>query len=648
MAAKSPPVVRATFLACLLLMSVGPAAAQRAAEPRPNAQIITDEAIKRAGLVRLGEITRLLDGWVAASIDGFNRQLAPVGAVPGTQPWTLWVDGHRVYMEGWSLRQLDRLPIPLEDVAYVEVSTVPQVFQGSLVSRGIIHIHTHRPPAGWTLRAGYWTGNESGDPGPYRFTPEGSRVNNVDRLGPDYEASLAYRRGVWGRVGGLTRIHFPTDPAILPRLRPLMNDYPQRRTAGLNLQVRNETSRSTTGFWAGLAGAEDFVYLRPLAQQIPALTLYGQAGLQGHWSFTPVWSMRYRAGYATNRMTGREDAAGLAPDWRVDHRAAHISLRREQLASRAEAGAFVEQEVAHMGTTLDNDSRTVTGGFVQYQRTQTWGPQPGAALQVRYDGSDWAYQALANASWYVRPVHTFTGAVSYTERYFAEVYDYWHWTRQGAPLLDDLGVSYDIEGAPAKTRLLKADFRWRIVPTQLFEARIGTFYKYYLDATLEQRDLSYQVDTDAYAGSARVVSGLGGHVAGGFLSVSYRWQPWLLQRMLYQLHKDIAADEQFLALREAQPDFLARTAFVYQPRQSLSVELLATYQSATNWAGYGEGRGLYVPPFFRIDLAATKWFWDRRLRGQVVVRNVLNESYRTFPAGPTFPLSLLIRLGLHF
>ena len=674
-----PPMSLWLMLAiCICCLFPPPAAAQIQASPtspaaQPNVQIITGEAIRQSGLMRLGDIFRLLDGWSAASLDGFNQQLLPLGAVPGTQSWSLWVDGHRVRMPGYSLQQLSRMPVPLEDIAFVEVSSVPQYQQGEILTGGTIHIRTHQPAPGWNVRGSYWTGNESGDPGPFRFIPREEDAPNVDRLGPDYEGSVAYHNGLWGRAGGISRIQFPTDPAVFPRLAPVMDAFPKRRVLGGYVQARRASNQGENDIWVGVTAADDYVYVRPFAREFPATTLYGQAGWRGTWAFTPAWSARYRATYATNRIGERENGSISIPDWQRDNASAHVDIRRDGVYSRISAGTFVEHEMATSGNGASagdgaqdpggpasngasfDGQRTVIGASAQYRHTEPYGPQPGGALEVRHDGSDWAFTALANAVWHVRPVHVFTGALSYSEKYFADQYDYWYWTRQGAPFLDSVDAAlggpigeYAFNDVPGKTRLLRGDFRWRLTPIQLLEARMGGFYNWYLDATIEERFLQRPEGGDVYDGPVEVTSGVGGHVIGAFMNVRYRWQPWLTQTLLYQIQKHPFGNEAFLQYLDSQPDLFARTRFTYTPEQSFALDFLFTYQSITDWVAFADGgeETVRVPAYFQADIAATKWFWERRLRAQLVVRNILNESYHSHPVGPDYPLTLYIKLGM--
>ncbi len=618
------------------------APAQRTPAPQPDVQTITDEMIRRAGLVRLGDIVRLLDGWHSSSLDGFNQQVYPLGTLPGMQPWTLWLNGHRVYMGGWSLQQLNRLPVPLEDIDYIEVSTAPRFIGGVPVTGGVIHVHTHIPREGVSVRAGYWIGNESGDPGPFVFLSDDGP--NVDRLGPEVEASLAYRSSFRARAGGITRINYPTDPAVAPRLRPFISEHPKRRMAGINLQLHHSAGFGENDVWIGLTGMEDFVYLRPFSREIPAFTLFGQAGLRGYWALDPTWSVRYRGAWATNGMESRDDALMVDPDRRIDRINANVSLQYQSEFTFLGGGLMLDRSEALLKSTPGDADRTTRGAFLRYQRTGLYGIQPSAALQARYDGNEWAYHARLGAYWRVRPIHTFSGTLAYTERFFGDVYGRWYWTRRGASLLDSLGVPYSFVNSPEKTRIVTADARWRLRPTQLLQGSLGAFYNYYPDATLERRNLFPVEDGDIFEGPVSIVSGASGQVAGGYLSVSYRWQPWLTQRLLYQLQKNVASDEDFRLLQKAQTSFLARTRFTYTPEQSFAMDFTFEYRAPTDWFAYGGAGDL--PSFFRMDVAVAKWFWDQRLRGQLVVRNVLNTPYRTHPIGPTFPLTLLVRFGL--
>ncbi len=176
-------------------MTRGPialAAALLLLAPRSHAQDPTRVVIRRAqieaaGWFNLGEILTGATGWLRTTLDGLSffastDGLPPGARAPGEQEWVVLVDGQRVTVDALGAKVLELMPISPGQVESVTVTRVPRLVAGTLAARGVVEFHTRRPPRGPAANGAWHSGNVTGDPGPYQFTPLGAE--NVDRLGP--------------------------------------------------------------------------------------------------------------------------------------------------------------------------------------------------------------------------------------------------------------------------------------------------------------------------------------------------------------------------------------------------------------------------------------------------------------------------------
>ncbi len=86
---------------------------------------------------------------------------------------------------------------------------------------------------------------------------------------------------------------------------------------------------------------------------------------------------------------------------------------------------------------------------------------------------------------------------------------------------------------------------------------------------------------------------------------------------------------------------------------------MLSYLSSSTWLDYanidGEAcesagtRTVYrsaVDSSLMLDLQVQKWFWQRRLKGELLCRNVWNEKVRYHPIGASFDLTFYVGLSL--
>jgi hypothetical protein len=171
-----------------------PVAAQRSGH-----RVWRREDIAARGWHRLGDIVAALPPGTAGSIDGFNWQLGsmsvpmPESRPSGPAPWLLRIDGARVAVDVNGMWMLDLAPVTMTQVDSIVVSAMPMIVDGRPMRGGAIDVYTRRPSSPASLIADYQHGDESGDPGPYRYTPRANA--NVEKLGPFTSGGVAVRAG---------------------------------------------------------------------------------------------------------------------------------------------------------------------------------------------------------------------------------------------------------------------------------------------------------------------------------------------------------------------------------------------------------------------------------------------------------------------
>ena len=77
------------------------------------------------------------------------------------------------------------------------------------------------------------------------------------------------------------------------------------------------------------------------------------------------------------------------------------------------------------------------------------------------------------------------------------------------------------------------------------------------------------------------------------------------------------------------------------------------YRVTTNWFDYRDidlqtnGEYSSSPPAYTLlDLATEKWFWRRRVRTSLAVRNLLNDRVILHPIGATLDLGFYVQVEL--
>jgi hypothetical protein len=171
----------------------------------PTRVVIHRAQIESGGWFNLGEMLTGAVGWHRTTLDAVSflvssDGLPPGATVPSEPEWLVLVDGQRVLTDAYGARLLELLPISPAQVESVTVTRVPRLVAGTIAGRGVVAFHTRRPDRGPAVAGAWHSGNVTGDPGPYLYTPIGGE--NVDRLGPYNRAVASFGGAGWDIVAG--------------------------------------------------------------------------------------------------------------------------------------------------------------------------------------------------------------------------------------------------------------------------------------------------------------------------------------------------------------------------------------------------------------------------------------------------------------
>src|SRR5690606_26054656 len=94
----------------------------------------------------------------------------------------LMVDGQPLHATVLGISHLNAYPLDVGLIDSIEVFEGPVLCEGVFAPSGLIHIRTRLEKGPVYLGATGAVMNETGDPGPYRYTP--LETENIDRSGP--------------------------------------------------------------------------------------------------------------------------------------------------------------------------------------------------------------------------------------------------------------------------------------------------------------------------------------------------------------------------------------------------------------------------------------------------------------------------------
>ncbi len=653
--------------------------------PRARRVTVTRAHLEASAATRLSDALVLLDAWAAESNDGYTWMPTPRAlALPRSTSWSVVLNGQPLNVTVFDATHLELVPVSIAEVdSIVFVDDVDGSSMGAswTGSSARIEIFAARAARGWTVGATASVGNESGDPGPYRYTD--LATPNVDAIGADASLWLARGGSDWyASFSGAMMQHPYTDPAMRTRttdalatLRPGATVpessgptswfYDPTWPAVLRMSANARAGVRAGGGWheamAAIADARRyFHYSEPFGSEVPTdqrVLFGGAAGSFGAGARTRVG---YRALASEETLTDQDHVLAFDYDWTSRDLAGGVDLTHDRGRARAVVFAGIEKRSVDTPDTLTEDDDTFVRVGARVERAFGRGNRADLELAATSDGDDDALVAAARLHWVARSADTVRVRVAAQERLFTENDDLWLWSERGYDVLARQGIPYSIDGPVTSTRVLSVDAGWSSSGS-LGGVEVTLGLRRFDDAYVETRTFTYDAAACAFDAPTRVVTGQTGnvgvvetrlyHALGDHSGGDFSWA----------YIEEFDSDPAFGALWQTVPRHRLRYTVWARPRPTWALWARVCHYSSILWNDYAgvdgaacDVGGVWVTYHSQVDGATfvdamvQHGMWRQQLWVDVIARNVFDADVRYHPAGASFDLTVMLQARLRW
>lgn len=642
--------MRAVIASLVLALSASPLIAQREAYRPLARQVITAETLRLAGVRSLSDILPLIDDWNSTSIDGFTWQASPQGLSSFGRPtWSVMLDGQVIELNIFGVQSLNRIPLTPGQIDSVVVVTTPELQNGVMADGGVIHIYSRRPGRRLRVQAQLGTANETGDPGPFRFTE--LATPNIDRIGTSVSGAVAYGwTGAYAEVGGLWQEHFVTEPRIRRRNMDISIGAPIIKQSAISLMAGAAAAGGRHNLFVGRSWTRDYYFLKQYGREVPVESPYTHAGVDGTLPLSRRNDFRYRAAYTSNALEKHDNALDLDFDWRQDRWLAQIELARRARSYRATLGLGLTGANAKTGYDLSEDAFTL---FELYgEAVYDLGPNTRQTVDVKLTSSEGEVALKAALAHQTRlaSAHRIEAVFSYLERLPEEDGRIWYWHRRGYGFLPDNGVDVVVKGGLRKTRTIGADLNWVARLGRGVDLRLGGYVRWLSRLALEEQLFAFDSTSGAFSGPVLLESNQDGELGGAQVGLDWRASQLFGLSSYYRFQDILGGRRLFEATWRTVPRHKLRVTATFTPWSSVGIWAMLLYRSSSEWSDYeaaaSQTSGLYnsrVAEAWSVELALQKWFWGRRARLHLLFRNIANDAVPLHPIGAAYGLTFAVQ-----
>ena len=466
----------------------------------------------------------------------------------------------------------------------------------------------------------YQHGDESGDPGSFRYTTLSSP--NLEKLGPFTHATLSYDAPGWGVDVG---VHYSslnvTDTLITTRFPGIFSNLSQQVVAASPTIRAHLRAHGTHALIAALGTQRGLMYIPTQAREQSLSTKLGNLSVGGTFDSLGAVAVRYSGGLqrmgvdeldsplpftvghdrrhgfgaleAMFRTRGAETSVGVAgDDWRADRGAEHLSRTAERAFMRLGVplgrGTLDATAILHhddRGTSLDGAARVPV--------------RLNSLTSVMLEVASVADDPVADG------------------------------TSIDALVLDTLALS-----EPSRLRISSAavSVRRNIGYVDVgFGARTDRISGWQEAATpANRRPASLDATLVGVTGHAALAAD--GPISGA-IDVSHT--------------AFVSGDTMFRRRAEAVHADELRASLSAMPGEDFRVGAALNLVGSSTWVFPSPlNPSGSLEAITRLDASVEKWMWKRRLRLEVLVRNLLNRPERYHPQGAQWNLRSHISLSL--
>ncbi len=640
----------------ILVIAICQVNAENWKETFANRQIITSEMIQKAGLIWLGDIFMLAEDWDVITLDGITWQSSPSGLSSFQhQKWIILLDGQVMDIDVFGTRNLNRLPLSLSRIDYIEFVTIPQIHEGEFADGGLIHIHTLKPGTGLSISSQMITGSETGDPGPYRYTE--FRSPNIDRFGHNFSTDFSYgddkmyvQAGLWGGW------RYPTDPDLSRRYFSYFNgDYSKLKHIAPSFKIGKDFHNGKHELFMGCSWFEDLFFLKPFGREIPVESHFLHTGTRGNFNLNDKTNMIYRITYSENQLVEQENLRNTGFDWRMRNMKAEIGANGLFSSCQFKVGLGLIKIFPKTTYELSNDNYTrgKLYGELFYSLKDDLHQRLGFNVITAENSLE--YQAVLSNQWWANSKQAINVTFSYSSQPAEGTDDIWYWAEHGFNFLKDNGVDVNIDGEIGTMRRFTTDLTWMFNNNNNLSLQLVGYYRYLYDIYFESQPFQYDSSDQSFLSTVDVTTNHSGQIGGCKIAVELGFIPHLKCRFSYRFQDVIEGNTIFKNIWNSIPKHRIRNTIIYEPVNDFSLWAMLNYRSSTLWADYhdveSQSNGIYsadVKSAINLDIAIQKYLWQKRIRGNFVFRNLFNEKLRYHPLGASFDLSYLLQVEIRF
>ena len=553
---------------------------------------------------------------------------------------------------------LSQFPVHPNTIDSIVIKYYPTLYLGEYSSGIVIDIITKKPPEDLSFLLTYSTGNEVGDPGPYRYTEYFS--DNVDQFGPNTLFSSSYGSENFNLTFNYVyQVSPTTDPAILNRTDDFVFQNYQVHYSGLSLNASIISSIGNHNLFSALAKAgqpfigsvygADLYFVDDLSTELPyeSESLIISSGNEIYLNEKSHLNIDF------NIKSSRENQSEFSDD---------ISFNTNDLwlFSKVRFESSIGLVKYLLGSSFEYQNLTSSTENFNHKRNI-----PALFTNIEF-------QFLENL--------THTVAFNYRDEnkssgFFASIKNKYEFNYQNHLAFTlSSGNLFNIDNSlsqriKSSLTFMNDNYRNNKIPNdkRLFYLFILEYdYKLNMNLTLSTgaaynineefiyvlNDFMYdEIESSIKNNKIDEYISIQGTIGEYYINLLHKPSRNFEHKIFYRYKSYLSGDEIFKQAIQRIPQHKLFYSFYYTPYRDLIGSLTLTYLSTSKFIEYRNissgDDDLYRSELysnFLVNCTVTKSFWKEKIKVSTAIENLFNNRIQYHPVGSTFDLTFFLKL----
>ena len=592
-----------------------------------NAETFSRDELLDMGCYRIGDLFHHVNTANFTSVDGFHYHMNILNYNrQNTNFYKVFIDDHQFSANVLEGTQLNWLPIDMNSVDSIVIIDKNCIYKGEFLSDGAIQIFTKKNEQVISANAGGNWGNESGDPGPLKYTE--LETENVDKIGQNLNGFLSINIDE-NYISGFVnyRQHTYRDPRILNRIQESMgNKYwigMDQFSAGEMINLKNHSLIVSQVY-----GKNCFYYHPLYKTEVPSDIYYDHVSYAGNYEVFGL-DIDLRSNWENYKTEYIENNFERELNWNLKSIKNNLLVIKQFDMKKITSGIdydiidFNDQEYSRL-TGLIGFAYTNSKIHNQFDLTLSRFNDRNK-VDYRFKAAitsmlTFEEKNQLNSNFYIQ---SFSSSDVLDLKYFLKeqlnIWNEYHFINEQVPNGLNVGLNVSVEMKELDAVYVKigipANYFSNVIESKtLFDAGISNLTdRSYLIQNYFSANYGVDFETKIFPNKP--------------LSVMVFCQ---FLRFLYDDHFDLLEND-FYSLKSI-------VSFKYKPAKSFS-----TIAKINHWKN--NFRNLHYiehkkSEITTIDISLIKYIWDNRFSANLMLRNLMNNRYWLHDAGVAFDRSL--------